>query len=100
MKSRYWAKHRPSSTEDDSDDEIASYSTKSIRYKAEYERQRTIIKQLKLENEAAKNRIKQLENKFETLSLMFLWINTSLIVIDYQDNELKHHCVKITSLFK
>ena len=65
MKSRYWAKHRPSSTEDDSDDEIVSIRTKSIRYKAEYERQCTIIKQLRLENEAAKNRIKQLENQVE-----------------------------------
>ena len=47
--SRYWAKHRPSSTEDDSDEEIVNSGPQSISYKAGYERQRKIIKELKLE---------------------------------------------------
>lgn len=92
LKSRYWAKHRPSSTEDESDDEIVSYRTKSIRYKTEYERQLKIIKQLKLENEAAKNRIKQLENQVETEKNLFE------IQEEEYESDLRHQKIIIKSM--
>ena len=63
--SRYWAKHRPSSTEDDSDDEIVSSGAQSISYKAGYERQLKIIKQLKLGNKLIHDQKNEIEIKLK-----------------------------------
>ena len=97
--SRYWAINRPSSTEDDSDDEKI-YSTdfkrskQSAKHKAELNRQQRTINQLNFEKQTAENRNSKLESELQDLKLELSsrrQLSNMINKFDYEEmtNELK-----------
>ena len=70
--SRHWAKNRPTSTEDDTDDHNTNSSSAKCRkrsVKAELYEKLEIINQLHEEKEADKKQINELETKLRNLQL-------------------------------